>query len=359
MDRAEAVKAIWSLYESYGDVAILEENYDLIKDALASVKEETYIVNAPKLADDDTDPSFVATASYYEMAKTAAKAAKVLQKEEDEKQFADQAGSIKEAFLDEFFSRSGRLAEDTQTAYILALKSGLCDNPEKLKEDFLKQLKKDQYQLKCGETARSALPFVLADCGESDQAYRYLMNDWAISDEAGNVNDRTLEFLTKYVNGIQAEEPGFTKVKIAPVPNFRLIDSAGMCVTPQGNIVSDWDVNDEGQIHFHFEIPEGCEAHVVLPDCDDEAIKEQTLSAGTYDFNYMPTKDYLHLFGENSMIGDLLKYDESLAIIEEADASFAEQIQTAGADLLTKTLDDLPVDAEVLSGLKEKLFELK
>ena len=98
---------------------------------------------------------------------------------------------------------------------------------------------------------------------------------------------------------------------------------------------------------------------VLLPDCADEALKEQTLTAGTYDFDYMPQKDYLHLFNENSVIGDILKYDESVAVLEEADASLAEQIQNAGADLLTKPLDELPVDAQTISVIKEKLFELK
>ncbi|MBR2754699.1 MAG: family 78 glycoside hydrolase catalytic domain [Lachnospiraceae bacterium] len=365
-DGAEAVKAVWSLYETYGDKAILEENYDLIRDALDAAAEQdpdkAFILQAPKMDDDDTDPSFVATVSYYEMAQAAEKAAKVLGKEEDEKQFADLAGNIKEAFLDEFFTRSGRLAEDTQTAYILALKSGLYDQKDKLKEDFLKQLKKDRYQMKCGKAGRTQLPFALAECGQSDLAYRYLMNDW-MSDNADDLsasdNEKTAEFLTRYVNGITALEPGFTKVKIAPMPNFRLIDAAGTCATPNGNIVSNWDVNEEGQIHFHFEIPEGCEALVVLPDCEDEALKEQTLTAGTYDFDYMPQKDYLHLFNENSVIGDILKYDESVAVLEEADASLAEQIQSAGADLLTRPLDELPVDAQTISAIKEKLFELK
>ena len=361
VDGAEAVKAVWNLYESYGDKMILEQNYDLIKDMLASVSEQAadgYIADAPKPEDDDTDPTFIATVSYYEMAETAAKAAKILQKEDDEKQFADLAGNIKEAFLDEFFSRSGRLAEDTQTAYVLALRSGLCDQKEKLAEDFLKQLKRDQYQPKCGKMGRRELPFVLADCGESELAYRYLTNDW-IFEDGDDVNERSAEFLTKYVNGIQVAEPGFSKVKIAPVPNFRLIDSAGSCATPQGDIVSNWSVNEEGQIHFHFDIPEGVEAHLVLPDCPDDAIKEQTLTGGTYDFDYLPTKDYLHLFNEDSMIGDLLKYDESIAIIEETDTSLAEQIENAGMDLLMKPLADLPVDAEKLSAIKEKLFALK
>lgn len=383
-DSAAAVNAIWSLYETYGDKAILEENYDLIRDAIEAAKEQdpdkTYILPAPKLADDDTDPSFVATVSYYQMAEAAEKAAKALEKEDDADQFATLAGNIKEAFQNEFFTRSGRLAEDTQTAYILALRSGLYDQQEKLTEDFLKQLKKDGYQLKCGKTGRTELPFALADCGQSDLAYRYLMNDWMSDafadwqsvDEGSNgqetngpdgqkvySNGKTAEFLTKYVNGITALEPGYTKVRIAPIPNFRLIDAAGSCVTPLGTIVSDWDVNEDGQIHFHFEIPEGCEAQVILPDCADEACREQNLTAGSYDFDYMPVKDYLHLFNENSVIGDILKFDESVAILEEIDADLAEQIQSAGSGMLTKSIAELPVDEETLSAIKDRLFELK
>ena len=363
VEEGEMAKTIWTLYESYGDKAILDDNYDLIKDMIASVSkqdpDESFIVSAPKLADDDTDPSFVATVSYYEMVRTAAKAAKVLQKEEDEKQFDELAGKIREAFLDEFFSRSGRLAEDTQTAYILALESGLCDKKEKLAEDFCRQLGRDNYVLKCGKAGRSKLPFVLADCGESDLAYRYLMNDWMTETGNDETNARTAEFLTRYVCGITPKEPGFAKVKIAPMPSFRLIDAAAACASPQGNIVSDWDVNDAGEIHFHFEIPDGVEAEIILPDCGDETIREQTLTAGSYDFAYLPEKDYLHLFHEDSMIGDILKYNESVAILEEADASLAEQVQEAGADFLTKPLSDLPVDEETLQTIKEQLFQLK
>ena len=49
----------------------------------------------------------------------------------------------------------------------------------------------------------------------------------------------------------------------------------------------------------------------------------------------------------------------SVAVLEEADASLAELIQSAGADLLTKPLDELPLDAQTVSAIKEKLFELK
>ena len=59
------------------------------------------------------------------------------------------------------------------------------------------------------------------------------------------------------------------------------------------------------------------------------------------------------------MIGDILKYDESVAVLEETDAALAEQIQNAGADLLAKSLEELPVDAQTLSAIKERLFELK
>ena len=118
-------------------------------------------------------------------------------------------------------------------------------------------------------------------------------------------------------------------------------------------------MTDNGTIGLHFEIPDGVEAQVIMPECSVASLKEQTLPGGTYDFTYQPTKDYLHLFSENSLASDILKYDESIAIVEEADPALAEALLNGDAELLAKTLDELTGDAEVLAQIKEKLFQLQ
>lgn len=355
----EAVKGIWTLYEMYGDPAILEENYDLIKDVVSYVSkedsEERYLIPCKGIKGEETEGSFITTVYYYESAKIGAQAAATLNREDDRERFETLSEKIKEAFLDEYFTRSGRMAEDTQTAYVLALRSGLYEDKEKLMEDFRKRLKKDCYQIKCGPIGRNDLSMVLADCGECELAYRFLMD---ADDTADGNNERAAEFLFSYVNGIRALEPGFEKILISPHPDSRLIYSACDYQSPKGVIQSDWEVTEDGMLKMHIEIPEGTQAKVLMPDCSEDSLKEQLLSGGIYDFTYQPTKDYLHLFHDNSLAGDILKYAESLAIVEEVDPSLAEQLQNAGPELLTKTLDELTDDPEKRSAIKEKLFQL-
>ena len=360
MHAGEAIKGIWALYEMYGDPAILEENEDLIKDAIGYISkedtEERYLVPCKGIRGEETEGSFITTAYYYEAVVTAMKVADVLGREEEKARYEALAGKIKEAFLDEYFTRSGRLAEDTQTAYVLALRAGLYDEKEKLEEEFRKRLKKDCYQITCGPVGLRDLCMVLAECGDTELAYRFLMDAPIPYDLK---QEKAAEFLFTYVNGVCPLTPGFEKIQLRPLPDSRLVYSSCEQQSPKGMIRSHWEVTADEMIQLHFEIPEGCEAQALLPDCAEESLKEQSLTSGTYDFAYQPTKDYLHLFHENSLAGDILKYDESLAILEEADPELAEELLNGDPELLARSLDELISDPEILAQVKEKLFQLQ
>ena len=317
--------------------------------------EERYLIPCKGINGEDTEGTFITTVYYYETVTTAAKVAEILGTDEKER-YDTLAEKIKEAFLEEYFTRSGRLAEDTQTAYVLALRTGLCDDKEKLTEEFKKRLKRDYYQIKCGPVGLRDLCMVLADCGETELAYRFLM-DAPVPD--GLVQEKAADFLFTYVNGIRPLTPGFEKILISPLPDSRLIYSACDHHAPKGVIQSDWEVTETGKIRLHFEIPDDTDAKVLMPDCAGASLKEQVLPGGAYDFTYLPTRDYLHLFHENSLAGDILKYDESLAIVEEAAPELAEELQNAGPEMLAKPLNELTDDPELLARIKEKLFALQ
>ena len=52
---------------------------------------------------------------------------------------------IYDAVLEEYFTPAGRLALDTQTAYVIALRYGVYRKKEKLLEQFRKRLKKGRF----------------------------------------------------------------------------------------------------------------------------------------------------------------------------------------------------------------------
>ncbi len=153
-------------------------------------------------------------------------------------------------------------------------------------------------------------------------------------------------------------EPGFRKIELAPLPSSNLVYANGEYQSPVGKIVSGWEVLEDGTIQLHFEIPEGAEAKVILPACEDETIAVQNLEAGV---EYMPTKDYIHLFNENSTIGDLLKYQESIDIIEEIQPELMETINNADGKILAEPLtymENFEITEEKLEEIKEKIYQL-
>ena len=61
-----------------------------------------------------------------------AQAAGILGYEKDRQYYEKAAAGIREAVLEEYFSPKGRLAVDTQTAYLICLRFGIWHSKEKL-----------------------------------------------------------------------------------------------------------------------------------------------------------------------------------------------------------------------------------
>ena len=99
-----------------------------------------------------TDRTFLASAFYCFSARLVAKAARVLNKEEDAVYYEQLADEVKEAIQKEYFTSSGRLAIDTQTAHVVALYMDLV--PEEYKEriayNLRLKLKESNYHLRTG-----------------------------------------------------------------------------------------------------------------------------------------------------------------------------------------------------------------
>ncbi len=386
----------WALYCMYGDKEGLENQYDAMKAYVDESKDEIegYLKESEEFLpyDEFSDPAFIASANYFEVADIVEKAAKVLGKEEDEATYGKLAADVKSAVLDEYFTPTGRNFLSTQEELVTALRTGMFNNRERLITDLKTNFKENCYQITCGFEETPQLCKTLADNGLEDLAYRFLLDIdnygwlygveesdttiWTSPDsilEDGTIDKEILEaddsmeygavaeFLYAYILGIKPLEPGFQKIELAPVPNSNLVYANGEYQSPVGKIVSGWEVLEDGTIQLHFEIPEGAEAKVILPACEDENIAVQNLAGGVYDFEYMPTKDYIHLFNENSTIGDLLKYQDSIDIIEEIRPELMETIKNADRKVLAEPLDcieNLGIGEEELKEIKEKICQL-
>lgn len=303
-----------------------------------------------------TEDGYVASLYYFRSAQITGEMAGRLGKTEDREHYLSLAENIKKAILREFFTPSGRLAMDTQAACVIALKFGVYMDRERLVRQFVARLKKDCNQIKCGFVGAPLLCTVLAEAGQYELAYDFLLKeefpswlfcvnlgattvwerwnsvgtDGVISDTGMNSLNHyaygsVMEFVYAYAAGIRPLEPGFRRAIIAPHPDIRLGKLACSYNSVVGKYVSNWEICGDGRIKAHVEIPFPGEAEVELPG-DPEG--KRILGAGAYDFDYVPTTDYrkpycpqttLHrLAGDPAAVGILAKYAPAIAGIAQS-----------------------------------------
>ncbi len=292
-----------------------------------------------------TEDTLVASVYYYHSAILTKAMAERLGETEDVKYYANLAERIKEAIYKEYFTPTGRLAMDTQAAYIICLKYGLAPNKEKLLEGFRNRLKKDCYKIKCGFVGAPLLCTTLCENGMEEMAYHFLFEEefpsWLYSVNLGATTiwerwnsllpDGTvsgtgmnsfnhyaygsvMEFVYKYVVGIRPLEAGFKKAKIAPVITGRFRYVKGSFASQAGNYECHWQIEKDGQVKVKVSIPFNRSAVVCLPGYSEG---EMELTAGDYEFSYYPEKDYRKPYGETTFIGELSKDGEALEILKK------------------------------------------
>lgn len=122
-----------------------------------------------------TNDTFISSVYYYRSAQIVRQMAELLNKAEDAVHYCELEEKIKQAVLDEFFTPTGRLAIDTQAAYVIALKFKVYLDRERIVEQFKARLKQDMYQIKCGFVGVPLLCTVLAEAGEYELAYDFLL----------------------------------------------------------------------------------------------------------------------------------------------------------------------------------------
>lgn len=276
---------------------------------------------------------------------------------------------IKEAVLNEFFTPSGRLAIDTQAAYVIALKFQVYRDRSRIVEQFKGRLKQDMYQIKCGFVGAPLLCTVLAEAGEYELAYDFLlkegfpswlysvnlgattvwerwnsvMPDGTISDTGMNSLNHyaygsVMEFVYAYVAGIRPAEEGFRKAVIAPHPDVRIPEIACSYDSVSGRYVCNWKIEKDGKFRVHIEIPFNCEAEVKLPGYEKEVM---TLAAGNYDFIYQPEKDLRKPYGRHTTLARIAKNGQAMGILGKYTPALAGIAASGDPEMGSNSLEEL------------------
>ncbi len=346
----------WTMYQSYGDKRFLEAQYPSMVKWVEYQKKragDDYLWDGDTHFGDwlafattrsdypgaTTSKDLIATAMFANSTDLLQRTAQLLGKSEDAAKYADQLEKIKAAFRREFVTETGRVGEDTQTAYALALQFDLLT--EAMRPIAAKRLAKEIRERKHLTTGFVGTPYlchVLSRYGYLDEAYLLLNREqypswlypvkqgattiwerWDGQKPDGSFQDKGMNSFNHYAYGaigewmyrvmagieIDPAMPGYKHILIQPQPGGGFTRVKASHQTMYGTVSSAWTLTD-GKFELAVEVPANTTATVRLPKAplagvtesgqavtkakqDGEAVVIET-GSGQYRFAYAMAK---------------------------------------------------------------------
>ncbi|GGN99225.1 alpha-L-rhamnosidase [Saccharibacillus kuerlensis] len=317
----------WTMYLTYGDKRILEEQYESMKgwvEYMRSQGDDEHLwmkvfnfgdwlaPDAPSNSYSGATPKdFIATAFYAYSTRIVRDAAEVLGKQEDVRMYSQLLEGIVKAFNREFVSPSGRLASPTQTAHVLALAFDLVQGDVKKRTAMeLNELVVAQdYHLSTGFVGTPFLCPVLSANGYHETAVKLLLKEdlpswlysvkkgattiwehWDGIREDGSFWSDNMNSFNHYSYGAigswmyrslagldrHQSEPGYKKIRIEPkFGGYSLTYATASLESMYGQIQSGWSISEDS-IKLKAVIPPNTTAEIVLPHARLESVREQS-----------------------------------------------------------------------------------
>jgi alpha-L-rhamnosidase len=320
-----AVICPWTIYLCYGDTRLLAEQYASMQAWLGYIRAQAgadliwrhgftfgdwLAVEAPdsQFPNPVTDKDLIATAFFAYCAELLAHTARLLGREADAAEYRALRADIELAFNREFVTPNGRIAGNTQTAYVLALHFGLL--PPDLRAQAARRLADDirrrDTHLSTGFLGTSYLCHVLSDNGYLDLAYALLEQEsypswlypvtlgattsWERWDNirpdgslqtpnANSFNHYAFgaigDWLYRVVAGINLapEQPGYQRIIFRPRPGGSLTSAAARLNSLYGPIESRW-AREGATLELAVTVPPNTEGLVYLPEASAAAVTE-------------------------------------------------------------------------------------
>ena len=308
-----------------------------------------------------TDEGYIADIYYAASAELTAKAAAVLGRKEEEKQYREIAEKQWRVVKEEYFTPTGRCAEKTQTGLLLALKYHLSEDEELTREMLKKLFRESRNKLNTGFVGTSLLCNVLTDNGMTDTAYRLLLNEeypgwlhevklgattvwerWNSLDEDGKISSTgmnslnhysygaILEWMFRHVGGIHLleESPGGRRIAICPNVHYDLRRAEAVYDSAVGQYACSWEIMEDNRIRIKITIPFGGEGEVRLPHAPEILFEDKTnplfatvvngicyITAGNYEVVYEATEKLKKIYSVESKLEDLLNHPQIRAFL--------------------------------------------
>lgn len=316
-----AVICPWEIYRTYGDRAVLEEQFDSMKAWIDWMRERSENgrrsggshfgdwlgLDSPEGSYKGATPEdLIATAYYKYSTELFIKAAHALGR--DVAEYENIPAEAAKAFRREYMD-NGRVKNATQTACVLALYFDITDDRAATAAQ-LNELVKRAGHLETGFVGTPYLLHALSDNGYAETAYDLLLRreypswlypiskgattvweHWDGIKPDGTMWSTDMNSFNHYAYGAVADwmygaaaginsdpdRPGFEHIIFRPVTDRRLDFVKASIDTRRGNVASEWR-RENGRIKYIFTVPEGCCASVVIGG------EKHEVGAGTHEF---------------------------------------------------------------------------
>jgi alpha-L-rhamnosidase len=317
------------MYETYGDKRLLEEQYESMKGWVEYIKNHAesnglwmsgfqygdwLALDKEELVDRTgaTDRYLIANAYYLYSTDIVRKAANVVGNTEDERKYEALYNKVLQAFQQEYFTPTGRMVGETQTALTLALHFNLIKEKDRERISTLleKNIADHKNHLSTGFVGTPYICHALSEHKMHDLAgILFLKEDYpswlyAVKKGATTIWERWNsilpngdfemsgmnslnhyaygsigEWMYKKLAGINALEPGYKKFYIKPL-FIKGINSVDACFeSVYGKIQSRWECKNK-KITIEVEVPPNTTAVLYLPE------KEGSLEIGSGRYKY-------------------------------------------------------------------------
>ena len=322
------VTAPWDIYVRTGNLAILRDNYEMMKKWTAAYQRqaENFIVEREGFGDwlqpypqsnnnfGDTPKKFIATAYFGRCVSILTQVAGLLGRSDDAEDYAKLFSDIRKAFSQTFFDKTGKLTQkiETQTAYLMAIGYDLLlpELKEGAVQNLIRLIDEADGHLGTGFLGTPLLTSVLDSVGRLDLAYTVLFkesypswfypidqgattmwerwNSYSHADGFGNAEMNSFnhyaygaigQWMYERIAGLAPDpaHPGYKHFFVQPAPGGPLESAHAELNTPYGLAASGWEKHANGLI-IAATIPPNAAATVIIPH--DGAVEPKVTESG-------------------------------------------------------------------------------
>lgn len=405
-----AVIVPWVLYQRFGDRAILASQFESMRtwvDRVAEIAGDRLLWDQGFQFGDWLDPAappedpgkarashpLVSTAYFARSAELVGRAAGTLGFVDEESHYLALAQNIREAFAREYITPAGRLLNDVQTSYALAIEFGLLPTAEQRQHAarrLLELVQEDGYHIGTGFLGTPLICDALCNTGNYVAAYRLLLQQecpswlypvtmgattvwerWDSMLPDGSVNPGEMtsfnhyalgavaDWLHRTVGGLAPAEPGYRKIAIQPRPGCDIQHASARHLTPYGLAECRWSIERE-MITIHVTVPPNTTAMIHLPGQEAEPFE---VGSGRHKWTFpYSDPDARRPLSVDALIGELADDPKTWSAVTDAIARLAPHSHFLKYGLLTQrktslrqALRKLPNSEDVLADITSAL----